>query len=300
MIQVTVDIFSGRSNPSWLVSEEQAREILKEIATNRGVVADVDSGYQGLGYRGILIEPLLDHAYLEYDLPPVVKIACGSAADEPRSADIAVRLIETAPVGDVDAVTPMDEELKKIILDEIAGLPDAMVRGLPDLGYESDSDPSGEAPPTDVTCRIEFGKFNPDFWNKDPQVRMNNNCYNYGANRKTNTFAQPGRASGHFPNPLTCDGISAGALHDGAHRRYDCFPDSEKPRYLIAMVIWPGQDYHWYRKHSEGFWGHKPGSTSAKNTDNSGRVIADPQKCDRGHYTQFCGYFYTCKSMKVR
>lgn len=90
------------------------------------------------------------------------------------------------------------------------------------------------------------------------------------------------------------------ALSDGAHRRYDCFPDSEAPRWLMALVIWPGYDFHWYRKHKEGFWGHKPGGTAAKNLDNSNQIIYNPEKCNRGGYTQFCGYFYACRSMKIK
>ena len=69
-------------------------------------------------------------------------------------------------------------------------------------------------------------------------------------------------------------------------------PNSEKPRYLVALVVAPGPgfiDFHWYRKSSEGFWSHKPGSTAARNVDNSNRIITDPATCNRGPYTQFCG-----------
>jgi hypothetical protein len=48
------------------------------------------------------------------------------------------------------------------------------------------------------------------------------------------------------------------------------------------------------------FWSHKPGGTAARNTDNSGRVITNPETCNRGPYTQFCGYFYTCRSQLIR
>ena len=67
------------------------------------------------------------------------------------------------------------------------------------------------------------------------------------------------------------------------------------------MVVWPGPygDYHWYRKQTGGFWGHKPGGTPAKNVDNSNRVITNPATADRGPYTLFCGYFYAPKSMRV-
>jgi hypothetical protein len=85
--------------------------------------------------------------------------------------------------------------------------------------------------------------------------------------------------------------------------RFDCFPDSEKPRYLVALVVAPGpgfNDFHWFRKQSGGFWGHKPGGTAARNVDNSGVLITDPQTANRGPYTQFCGYFYGCNSQRRR
>jgi hypothetical protein len=54
---------------------------------------------------------------------------------------------------------------------------------------------------------------------------------------------------------------------------------------------------------TNGFWGHKPGPTPACNTDNQGRVIGgnlDPQNCDRGPYTVFCGYRFSPVGMRVQ
>ena len=67
----------------------------------------------------------------------------------------------------------------------------------------------------------------------------------------------------------------------------------------MALVIAPGQDYHWYRHQSGNFCGHKPGSTAARNTDNSGALVLNPETCNRGPYTNFCGYFYAGKSVKI-
>jgi hypothetical protein len=151
-------------------------------------------------------------------------------------------------------------------------------------------------------CQIELGAFNPGFWNNDANVRLHNNCYNYASNKRTNTFAQPGRGCGHQYTQITCAEVTRAALCDGLHRRFDCFPASQKPRYLVALVVSPTPgfiDYHWYRKQKEGFWGHKPGNTAARNVDNSNHLILNPETCDRGPYTIFCGYFYTCVSQKI-
>jgi hypothetical protein len=94
-------------------------------------------------------------------------------------------------------------------------------------------------------------------------------------------------------------GRDGASISDGLHHRFDCFPDSEKPRWLVALVVAPGIDYHWYRKQKEGFWGHKPGHTPARNTDNNGVVVSNPETCARAPYTDFCGYFSVPKSQRI-
>ena len=311
MLRVTVDMFSGRPNPSWIVDDEkEAQGILKKVEERREVVAKAESGYQGLGYRGILLELLEDDTAEEHGLPSSFMIAGGGSADESKGLEIASQLVEGMlkyPTTTEAAITPLDKslevpldkDLQKLIMGELTAFPKVALRKVPkEIRLKArDSVKTEEA--IDGKCEIELSAFNPGFWNNDSYVTRRNNCYNYGTNRKTNTFAQPGKASGNHPYPMACGAVTKAALSDGAHKRKDCFPDSEAPRWLMAMVVRPGKDYHWYRKHSEGFWGHKPGGTRAKNTDNRGRIVMNPETCDRGGYTDFCGYFYACKSMKV-
>jgi len=62
--------------------------------------------------------------------------------------------------------------------------------------------------------------------------------------------------------------------------------------YLIAMTCIPdGSDYHFYRQDASGMWSHKNGSNVARNTDDSGNLIYDPEHADRGKYTIFCGFY---------
>jgi hypothetical protein len=78
-------------------------------------------------------------------------------------------------------------------------------------------------------------------------------------------------------------------VSDGYHRRCSGLVSQ------VALVIWPGFDFHWYRRHPEGFWGHKIGPTRATNLDNTNHVITDeitPAACDRGPYTDFCAFVY--------
>ena len=63
----------------------------------------------------------------------------------------------------------------------------------------------------------------------------------------------------------------------------------------IASVIAPGVDYHWYVQNSDGYWSHKPGTTSCTKVDASGNFITDPQTANRNYsyanYSKFCGYY---------
>ena len=286
MFQITADMFSGRPNPTWTVEAEEAKTLMQEIAQNRSAVAAVDQGYQGLGYRGLIVDAMSDNVTDKYYLPSSFRIGHIGNAKGLEIAEKIVRSMQQARVLDSDLHSLLLRELQQVGSREEVSEPDQSVRP-----------PAGQ-PPTDVTCTIELGAFNPGFWN-DPAYIGKNNCYNYASNRRTNTFAQPGRATGHQATVMACSNVIAGALSDGLHHRFNCFPDSEKPRWLMALVVAPGFDYHWYRKQKEGYWGHKPGGTAAKNTDNNGAVVWNPETAARLPYTQFCGYFYACKSQKI-
>src|SRR5439155_6747694 len=96
-------------------------------------------------------------------------------------------------------------------------------------------------------CEYEVSQFNPGFWNT-PSVQPHNNCYNYARNWRTDTFAQPGRAHGAQTGTMQCPNVMTAAMADGLKKRCDCLPVSEWPRRLMALVIAPNQDYHWYRQ----------------------------------------------------
>jgi hypothetical protein len=49
--------------------------------------------------------------------------------------------------------------------------------------------------------------YEPNWWNDGGQKQGNNNCYNYAANYRTDTFAQPGQASGAMYSALTCASV---------------------------------------------------------------------------------------------
>jgi hypothetical protein len=304
MLQITADVFSGRPNPSWIITEEQeARATLKDLTKEQSLLVHDASTERGLGLRGFFIETLDDELAQDMNVPPSVYLAAGAQARSARSNELAERLIglmdrakPSAAMAGEEAL-PLDEALRVFLAQQLERVGRV---SMPDVREEMGAAAKAQQIEAAVTCYIEFAAYNPGFWNNDPAVRQSNNCYNYASNWRTNTFAQPGRGCGHMYTALSCPEVIRAALCDGMHRRYDCFPDSERPRYLVALVVAPGYDYHWYRKMKEGYWGHKPGSTPVRNVDNSGHIIYDPATCDRGPYTHFCGYFYGCNSQRQR
>jgi len=300
MLQITVDVFSGRPNPSYVLADDaEARATIKELVRDRALLTDAPGPDAGLGLRGFYVEPLNDELAQDFGVAPRLFVPSGSQAGDTRGSEVAERLlalIAKSQPATSDAL-PAEAGFQEFLRSEIERTSRTSVKD----GAEAAAPASAPVTPA-VTCTIEFGAFNPGFWNNDPNVRSRNNCYNYASNKRTDTFAQPGRGCGHMYTAITCAEVTRGALCDGLHHRFQCFPDSEKPRYLVAMVVAPGPgfvDFHWYRKQKEGFWGHKPGGTAARNVDNSNHVILDPSTCDRGPYTLFCGYFYTCRSQRI-
>lgn len=322
MIKVTADIFSGRPNPEWVIEENEAKAVLRKLSQAREAIAPLDSGFDGLGNRGLIVEVLSDHLIvktmrgrlrLEDRLPSRFRLAAGGSGDEDHAREIAERLIQAmtrhgagkhpavaparAHAARAMEVTPLNSQLQRFILESLP----ASVSG---ASTESTSVKKrkieSRSRPAKNKCDIEAVAFNPAFWN-DPVHVGKNNCYNYASNRRTDTFAQPGRASGRMYAQINCSDVTNGAVSDGASR--NCAPANQAPRWNMALVIAPGpglHDYHWYRLSKEGFWGHKPGGTAARNTDNSGHIIHNPQTANRGPYTLFCRYIYTQKRMVVR
>jgi hypothetical protein len=143
-------------------------------------------------------------------------------------------------------------------------------------------------------------EYEPSAWNDGDGIQLNNNCYNYGCDIQTNTYAQPGRAHGLTVSQSDLDDCTAvhnGAVADGL-KPVDCDQGCgcEECQHQVALVLSPGWDYHWYRKDRDGRWSHKMAWTPATNLDNSDNIITDPRTADRGSYTIFCGCFCVNKS----
>jgi hypothetical protein len=281
-MRLMLDVFSGRPNPSWQLPPTVVGKILGVIADNGLLSSPVLRPYpSNLGYRGLEIGLPVEIAN-KYRLPPFLNLP----ADIYRHLSVLKGLVGFPLV--FPGFFGLEEFLK-------------LVQMIIDLLEKAASPPAAAKSPTVATgpSAFEMLPYEPALW-IDPAFQPTNKCYAYASNKRAKYPAkpQPGIGSGAMYSAYTGANVSAAAKRDGAHDVNDCFPDSEAPRLLVALVIWPGVDYHWYRKHPD-FWGHKQGDWPARNTDDSHVVITNPETCNRGPYTEFYGYMLIPKSQKV-
>ena len=286
---VTLNIFSGRPNPRWILEDaavEELRDRIHRKATPTG--AAPPGSVTGLGYRGLEVrfedssEPIHIHGGVVGTLA-----ASPNIVDEGR--DIERFLIKTMPDAERNAGMVMSGEVSGLVREQIEK----------DLKTSFDLSRIGNivlllCPQNKAACAPPY---EPAMWNFSP-TQPNNNCYNYANDRVTNTFAQPGKYHNAQYTALTCASVQPAAVADGLTAAAN-FTTAVADGFYVALVIWPNVDFHWYRQDKGGCWSHKPGGTAARNTDNSNKIITDPKTCDRGNYTQFCSYMVT-RPCKVR
>lgn len=281
-LNITLNVYSGMPNPNWDLDEREAA-----MAEDR-ILSLMTEGDQpqppGLGYQGFSVSRRDESGNL-------VPLTLGGG-----------QLLEA---NKTDAAVPLNvfgnNEVENFLLNTAHGAVDDDLAGFVSGSFDAAVLTEDAAPKTRAACPPCGGgdapAYNPGPWNVQPTLR-NNNCYNYANNQMTNTFAQPGRASGVPMTAMSCAGVQPSATADGL-RAVPNFQASTSGWY-VALVIWPGNDFHWYRQDDNGCWSHKPGSTPVRNFDNSGNQITDPQFCDRGPYVNFCTYMVTHAGVNIR
>lgn len=298
-LKVSIDLFSGRPNPFVVLDDAASKSLLKRINFGRlKKQTEKTMPFPSmLGYRGIIIEQVgkrisgsvfrkaqftPDYAYIDN------KVAGSDTLR--RLESFVFDRIKTFK--DERGFKPFDVGLKKKINDFWDRSPrwrDKHLRIYPDLlidfYYKIRFKSCYCAPVADLAA-----------WNTDPYIQSQNNCYNYGTNYRTDTYAQPGYASAFEYNDLSACSVPSGnisarmgAVADGliAVKNNNTCPTVG---HLVALVVEPDSDYHWYRKGRNGKWSHKMGGSPATLLDDSGDPISDPRTADRSGYTDFCTF----------
>lgn len=284
-VRITIDIFSGRPNPSVEVEGKEAQELLERLSPADTLTADEaeKAATPILGYRGLIVEqtgrPATKGA--AKSLPERFRVSEGRLVGRGlahRPSDAAFEEFFFGPSGKFRQVAGV-AKLRPLIRQEVERA--RFIREQLEL----------KPIPFPIKLVCPCGPvYEPNWWNDAGQKQFNNNCYNYATNYRSDTFAQPGRAAGAMYTALTCAAVlpaaEADALENSPGANNKCPPEG----HLVALVVAPGFDFHWYRKGRNGLWSHKPGGTAVTNLDNSGKLIIDPRTADRGFYTDFCTF----------
>ena len=282
-VRVTLDVFSGRPNPTVELDGEEADDLLDRLRPEGRLQVDDIATPPVLGYRGIVVE----QDERSDQLPRQLRLIEGRAFGVGLAHTVRDREVE-------DYLISEDGPFRELPIDIEPGEFHDRVRQLRDDYLKLEwrhkwpwwDDVFVWPWPTPCKCGPLY---EPAWWNA-PSRRPHNNCYNYACNYRTDTFAQPGRAHSAQYSSLTCDSVRPAAVADKLIDAPKANNGCPEEGHLVALVVAPGWDFHWYRKGRDGWWSHKPGSTPATNLDNSGKLIVDPRSADRGSYTDFCTF----------
>jgi hypothetical protein len=302
-MRVTLDIFSGRPNPTWQLSERQTRQLRERTAVQPGDAAALVAPVAGtqLGFRGVTLSEDRAGEIAPSTSPQQLRIA--AVSDRAAAASVAALGTDA----DIDTVAWLLETARRVPDDLTAAVADQLAALRVGVQARAATEEKAAAP-TEVdrndalavaleenSCQPYLSPKRFAFWNS-PGVQPYNNCYNYATNFASGTLAQPGRRSGQVYSSFHCADIAAAAMRDGVR------PSCRGETGVVALGVWPGFDFHWWRLHPDGFWAHKIGWWPAQDRDNSFRPIGDgltPASCDRGPYSDFCGYFFAPLTMWV-
>jgi len=284
-VKVTLNVMSGGVDPSWTVTGAAADQLMAQLPADAQGDVLRPIPYWKLGYRGFEVEASQGDAlrapfviYNNYQ----AELALLASGNTSVLASVLKHVI-----GEADRLSKINWALVAPISRPMDMMPpvndpnapcDIPVRG-PDNGTTYD--------PLRENC---------GFWTSHCSA---NNCYNYGNDIVTDTFAQPGRGSGQKWSSNTCADIRASAERDGLIWAGTDLPKANPDKgHYVALFIWPNTNFHWIRFDSipAGYWSHKPGGTPARNVDGNGQKITDPSKSDFSPWTQFCGYMSTVPS----
>jgi hypothetical protein len=299
-VKITIDIFSGRPNPYIILNHITARKVFNKISCSSFTKKSENSPPYPtvLGYRGLIMEQqgkrLSNRLPIRVLFTKDAAYADGKIARVNQISDLVSFVFDHLPSLRLTDNIPslkkfLESSIEKFELQRpvfIRNYHKKYHRWLTDFYKTHRRTACACAPLPDLPA-----------WNSAPSIQFNNNCYNYSTNYRTDNYGQPGMAAGQQYNdlsacvtPMGSLGARMGALADGL---IDLPANNNKcptTGHLVALVIAPDYDYHWYRKGRNGKWSHKIGGSPATILDNSGNPISDPRTADRGSYVDFCSF----------
>ena len=168
----------------------------------------------------------------------------------------------------------------------------------------------------------------PERFNNNPLIQDVHNCWDYGMNvidpaqlNQCNgkvgcepRFHQPGGTKGLSKALLEARGRTCKTVE---YLMQQDVPDIKRSTFKarcprdtskIALVVHPGEDYHFYRQDADGWWSHKDGANKVKRFDADGEPIWNPKTAARDYrprgsflnYKDFCSFYCAPRRKTIR
>ena len=203
---VTLVVFSGLPDPTWLISGTTKVFDKIQYALKKDQGLDPSKMPNRLGYRGFLVRAENDKK--EY-------LILGNSTIKLQNT-----LLNSIPRG---SISP---KVKRYLVKTIRTVQPLTIT-------HSHPITKGRATIPNLATR--------SFWNR-PFVRITNNCYNYATDEPTYTFAQPGRGTGQEFAVVTGVAVRQAAERDGLipyyHANHNPPPMPLQPkRHLVALFV---------------------------------------------------------------
>ena len=207
---VTLEVFSGVPDPQWMILRNNVdgpmfQEIKKGLDSARKY--DPENAPGKLGYEGFLVQEVKDG-----EKQPEVLIVGQS------TVNLQLLLLKSMPKGLIS------EKIYKIVHKEIQDGNVGAVFG--------------------STKKRQAVSYLSSYWNHKNHIELNN-CYNYASTIRTDTFAQPGRASGRWlPHLFKAEHVKLSAMADGLTVEPDlpCMKPPGGHTHLVALVYYEGEN----------------------------------------------------------
>ena len=231
--KVTLLIYSGLPDPVWTIgSQNEKFQQIKELLDNARAKGNI-FGYKNipalLGFRGFLVQQSGAHGeelILGKETGDLQKLLLDTMPKESIKDNLRQKILQAIDLG---AVSPK--------------VPDATQDSLASVSSQV---PSKEDKGGVGVIQHYAPKYNPDRWNKIQVILQNNNCYNYANQKITNSFAQPGYASGYYPYDITPEDLIKACESDGLVKMdvdpsAPCPKAPPQPNCLIALLVAEGK-----------------------------------------------------------
>lgn len=314
MITVELDIFSGNPNPVWKLTKKEENELIARVSADPSLTQPPKKAGR-LGYRGFTISAgdeaserlkksgLPSRFYLSSKSDARAETSLLNSSEAEKNVPDDVLQLAQDTINTRDDLWQQYWATHRDIESDASDIPTSegfeSLPGAPAPDIPLDTPPPAEnLAPEACGVIVELDGFNFNYWNDSYSVSRNN-CYNFAANYRSHTYAQPGRKSNIAHTALDCANYRGSTSFNAAYDGFNggCWAGRH---YVVYLVIWPGRDYHWYRRCRQGVWGNKVGTYPADNRDFAERIITNITTCNHGPYTYRCGYRYFPEGWTVR